>query len=220
MKFTEVRQRRKKTISAESQPNQSNFAQLQGNAEEKWKVSHFDKLLEVIIKSTGVRFEFMKNNLQNFRILYDSKFRQTVTSELLLSNCKDLQHLLTENENSDIAGLQLHQELLLFKDSFSSKYEKNPVEILQLIRDMQMEEAFPNFCIILRIFLTIPVSVASCERSFSKLKLIKTYLRYTMSQDRLTGLATLSIEKDLAARIQFQDTIEIFANSKCRKAEF
>ena len=33
---------------------------------------------------------------------------------------------------------------------------------------------FPNFYIALRTLLTIPVTVASGERSFSKLKLIKT----------------------------------------------
>ena len=44
--------------------------------------------------------------------------------------------------------------------------------------------------------LTIPVTVASAERSFSKLKLIKSYLRSTMSQDRLSGLAILPIEKE------------------------
>ena len=44
--------------------------------------------------------------------------------------------------------------------------------------------------------LTIPVSVASAERSFSKLKLKKSYLRSTISQQRLNGLVLLSIEKD------------------------
>ena len=37
--------------------------------------------------------------------------------------------------------------------------------------------------------------IASAERSFPKLKLIKSYLRFTMSQERLNGLAILLIEK-------------------------
>jgi len=42
--------------------------------------------------------------------------------------------------------------------------------------------------------LTIPLSIAPAEKSFSKFKLIKSYLRSTMSQQRLNGLALLSIE--------------------------
>ena len=54
-------------------------------------------------------------------------------------------------------------------------------------------ELFPNVYISLRIFLTIPASVASAERFFSKLKLVKKYLRSAMSQTRL-DLARLNIE--------------------------
>jgi hypothetical protein len=35
------------------------------------------------------------------------------------------------------------------------------------------------------ILLTLPVSVATEERSFSKIKLIKSYLRSTIIQERL-----------------------------------
>lgn len=45
------------------------------------------------------------------------------------------------------------------------------------------------------------VIVVSHERSFSKLKLIKNYLRSKMSQERLDSLATLCIEKILMADI-------------------
>ena len=58
-------------------------------------------------------------------------------------------------------------------------------------------EALPNLTLSLKLFLTICVSVASCERSFSKLKLIKTYLRSTMVKSRLSDLALLSIENDM-----------------------
>ena len=67
-----------------------------------------------------------------------------------------------------------------------------PIDILNYIKRII---SFPNAYIAYRIMLTIPVSVASTERSFSKLKLIKSYLRLTMSQQRLNGLALLYIEK-------------------------
>lgn len=43
----------------------------------------------------------------------------------------------------------------------------------------------------------VPVSVASGERSFSKLSLIKNILKSTISQDRLNGLMLFSIEHKL-----------------------
>jgi hypothetical protein len=46
-------------------------------------------------------------------------------------------------------------------------------------------EAYKTLATALRILLTLLVSAASCERSLSKIKLIKSYLRPTLSQDRL-----------------------------------
>ena len=81
-----------------------------------------------------------------------------------------------------------------------------------MLNHMQaMEGCFPNAWIAYRILLTIPVTVASVERSFSKLKLIKSYLRSTMSQDRLNGLAMLSIEKDMVKEIEYTSVIGDFA---------
>jgi len=69
----------------------------------------------------------------------------------------------------------------------------------------------------LRIFLTIAVCLITCERSFSKLKLIKNYLRSSMSTLRLRNLATLSVEQQLTNKINFAIAIEEFSNKKARK---
>jgi len=44
---------------------------------------------------------------------------------------------------------------------------------------------------------TAPVTVASNERIFSKLKLIKNYLRSTTCKERLNSLMILNAEKDI-----------------------
>jgi hypothetical protein len=67
-------------------------------------------------------------------------------------------------------------------------------EILQFIT---VADCYLNASVAYRILLTISVTVASAEISFSKLKLLKNHLGSTMSQDRLNGLATCSIEKDI-----------------------
>lgn len=55
----------------------------------------------------------------------------------------------------------------------------------------------PNLFIVLRIVLTLPLSVANGERSFSKLKLITTYIRSTMKNKRLYGFAMTSIKHEI-----------------------
>ena len=78
-------------------------------------------------------------------------------------------------------------------------------------------EYFPNACIAYRILLTISVIVVSVERTFSKLKLIKSYLRLSMSAERLSGLTILSIEKNMLEKIDYKSLINNFASKRARK---
>ena len=59
--------------------------------------------------------------------------------------------------------------------------------------------------------------MASGERTFSKLKLIKNYLRSSMSQERLTNLALLSIEKDICENLDLSKIMNEFASKKARR---
>ena len=85
-------------------------------------------------------------------------------------------------------------EEIMSCQSFFKKLNNDVVKILEFIYLINLSAVCPNITIALRILLTMAVTVASAERSFSKLKLIKNYLRSTMSQERLTNLATISIE--------------------------
>ena len=91
---------------------------------------------------------------------------------------------------------------------------------LYYIVQQKLEDCVLNVVVSLRILLTLSVSVASRERRFSKLKLIKTYLRSTMSQSRLVDLATISIECDYASILELKELVETFARKKARKIKF
>ena len=63
------------------------------------------------------------------------------------------------------------------------------------------------------ISLSLPVTSASAERSFSKLRQIKTYLRNRMSTKRLSNLAILSLESARAHKIDLDVFVDEFANN-------
>src|SRR4029434_4668564 len=74
---------------------------------------------------------------------------------------------------------------------------------------------YPNIHCVLKVLLTMPVSTASAERSFSIMRRLKTYLRSTMTDKRLTGLALMNIHTDL--EIDSEEVLKQF-DVTCRRA--
>ena len=78
---------------------------------------------------------------------------------------------------------------------------------------------YPNIQKLLKIFATLPVTTATAERSFSTLRRLKTYLRTTMTGERLNGLALMTIHRDISTKIDPQDVISRLAK-KSRRLDF
>jgi DNA (cytosine-5)-methyltransferase 1 len=85
---------------------------------------------------------------------------------------------------------------------------------------MQIAHTFPNVETCLLIFLTIPITICSSERSFSFLKRIKNRLRSSMSQEKLDALGILLIESDVTASIDFDEIIDVFSKYRPEKRNF
>ena len=75
------------------------------------------------------------------------------------------------------------------------------------------ESAYRVMFKLVKIAMTIVVTTAECERSFSALKRVKNRLRTTMNQQRLADLAILTIEKEVADSINIDDILVEFASS-------
>ena len=132
------------------------------------------------------------------------------------SSCDNLGAVLTKDEKSDVDANELYVELKFLQD-FIPKENMGPIEILKFLK---RHDCFPNASIAYRVLLTIPVTVASAERSFSKLKLLKSYLRSTMTQQRLNDLATIALESGLLEKIDYEHIIEDFISRNTKRMKY
>ena len=94
---------------------------------------------------------------------------------------------------------------------------KEQMTAINILNYLKRVGSFPNASIAYRILLTIPITVASAERSFSKLKLLKSYLRSTMTQERLNGLALMTIESNILDKVSYEDVAEKFISTNIRR---
>ena len=73
---------------------------------------------------------------------------------------------------------------------------------------------------LLKLYLTIPVTTSSSERNFSALKRIKTYLRNSVTQQRLNHCMVLYIHQERTNALELNSIAEEFAQANERLIAF
>jgi len=81
---------------------------------------------------------------------------------------------------------------------------------LDWIVDSNRKNIFTNFYEVITKFVVIPVTSCGCERTFSKLSIVKFKLRSTISQERLKSLLFLFVEQEMTKSVDFNSVIEEF----------
>uniref|UniRef100_A0A096LZI1 HAT C-terminal dimerisation domain-containing protein n=1 Tax=Poecilia formosa TaxID=48698 RepID=A0A096LZI1_POEFO len=110
---------------------------------------------------------------------------------------------------------KLKTELKVFHRSYLEFSSFSVSSMLSVIKEKYADLVFPNMTGLLKTYATLPVSTATVERSFSKLKLVKTKLHSLCKEDRLSDLLLLAIEKDVP--IIHSEVIDIFRDMTNRK---
>ena len=97
-------------------------------------------------------------------------------------------------------------------------------EMLGTMQENDLFNIFREFSKVVHIIAVISVtSGCSAERSFSALPRIKTYLRSTMGQQRVSNIALINIEKPYANSVVNNDmgrVIDIFGRRNGRESYF
>ena len=86
-----------------------------------------------------------------------------------------------------------------------------------------LHDILPVLYKVASILATIPATLCSAERSFSALRCIKTSLRSTIGQDRLSSIAVINIERGYANKTienDMQKIIDIFGCQSDRSSYF
>ncbi|XP_065658026.1 zinc finger MYM-type protein 1-like [Hydra vulgaris] len=189
------------------------LTEAESGEEATFRRTVFYHIFDSVIGGLTARFTAIQEILSIFSFLW--KYQKLSETEIK-SACSHF----SQKYSCDVTENELTEELLHIKQIHTANFGKKPLapfDLLNKISEMKLGELFRNIVIALRIFASIPVTVASSERSFSKLKFIKNFLRSTMGQERTSDLAILSIECLLAKNIDFHDVIEKFAKQKPRK---
>lgn len=90
----------------------------------------------------------------------------------------------------------LNNEIQVLKPMLKQLKPKTMLDLY--LEVLPFKQTFPCLLSLLIGAMTIPVSSTTTERTFSKMKCIKTVSRNSMSDDRLSDLSLLAIERDFA----------------------
>uniref|UniRef100_A0A8C5Q7S8 HAT C-terminal dimerisation domain-containing protein n=1 Tax=Leptobrachium leishanense TaxID=445787 RepID=A0A8C5Q7S8_9ANUR len=186
--------------------------------EERFKTTVFYRCLDIITNQLSDRFKGMNAVFHRFKIIQPAMLASE-SDETVISEATRLQELYNDNISADFPGQLLSFRSTLQEEVRSCSTVKDLAHLL-LVENRALSSTVPYVCVALLLFLTLPVTVATAERSFSKLKLIKSYLRNTMSQQRLSGLALLSIANERARRLNIESIVDDFAEAKARRRNF
>ena len=113
-------------------------------------------------------------------------------------------------------GEGIDMEMLCWETKWKKWPDKVPSSPQEAYRHAD-SNYYPNINVLLKLMCTIPVTTCSCERSISGLRRLKTYLRSTIGQLRLNGLALMHFHYGLD--IDYEAIINDFARKHPRRME-
>ena len=173
---------------------------IQGTtAEQHYRITLFNEFLDHVIIELKERFS-------------DRQFCGLGLLQLLPSQCCDSDEHPNHNSNgygeeiipeSLAEAVKFYQNDIPHEIMFSTEYQmwvrkwrdngSNAPTKLVDVRKACDRTCFPNIYVLLQLCLTFPITSCESERSFSQLKLIKSYRRSTMTDERLSGLALIVV---------------------------
>lgn len=142
-----------------------------------------------------------------------SSLQKLIPSRCLTINPQDLEECITFYATILPQAATFNAEFFIWQSKWKTVIEKPNSAIESFFKCNK--SFFPNIHKLLQILATLPVSTSTPERTFSTLRRLKTYLRNSTGNTRLTGLALMSIHRDI--NLNVDDVIDRFSKSEGKR---
>lgn len=163
------------------------------NASEFWRRSLIVPYLDSVI--TSLKLRFSNENSPAFALTY------LHPSHMLTMNIDQLKqktNSFTSLYHLDGLDAEIEIWYKMWMDKKLTEEELRDLNVSEFIKEAVC--FFPTTKKALLILLAQPCTTSTVERSFSSLRRIKTWLRSTMGEDRLIGLAMMSVHRKFVFR--------------------
>ncbi|KAF2886458.1 hypothetical protein ILUMI_19716 [Ignelater luminosus] len=149
------------------------------------------------------------------RLLSHDQTLRSFVNEVALRQLYAVYEHLLDAESFEIVLGEVKLWYTVWKKN--NKTPKTAMDVLAFLLQNNTK-LFLNVEALLKIIVTIAVTTASNERTFSALRSLKTYLRNTAREDRLNGLALFNIHRETPVSVD--EIINLFSKQKNRRLEF
>jgi hypothetical protein len=130
-------------------------------------------------------------------LICDINIDKTVFEDAINLYCDDL-------PNENVVDI----EIRMWKRKWCAvAFEQRPDSVAKALK-LCDQENFPNLFVLLKLVATFPVTSCECERSFSTLRRLRSYLRASMSTTRLTSLALMNV--NYGFKIDYKKVVRLF----------
>ena len=148
---------------------------------------------------------------------YDSEDKETTRAGMK----KDLDEICLHFQD-DLDNKRFLRQLDVLRDACKGKNLETIRDVCSYLNEFRsLHEVFGEIAKLIKLFLVIPATSATAERSFSGMRRLKTYLRSTTTTERLNSIMVLHTHKDMLDEIHDTQTVaEFTARNENRKDIF
>jgi len=141
------------------------------------------------------------------------------SAELLFSRFSNILEVMGAEKSTGLAVLKA--KITMWKEKWASVHRTYPKAVPTTVIEALRQCSVDVYSIVhrlLKVLAMLPVSNAKQERSHATLRRLKTWLRTTMDQKRLTGLALMNVHRDIDMDVD--KVTDRFAKSGKRRMPF